>query len=144
MNRNHSPLSWLRRLTVTLILAGASLSIAVAPVLVETAQGAEKVDFQRLAGRWIRPDGGYILELKGIKKDGTVRAAYFNPRPIKVGNVELRREKGELLVFVELRDINYPGSTYNLRYDPATDRLKGTYFQAVEQVTYEIEFVRSE
>ena len=26
-------------------------------------------DVQRLEGRWIRPDGGYILELREIKKD---------------------------------------------------------------------------
>jgi hypothetical protein len=43
-----------------------------------------------------------------------------------------------------LRDINYPGSTYNLLYDPTSDRLKGKYFQAVAGQTYEVEFVRVE
>ena len=43
----------------------------------------------------------------------------------------------------EQRDVNYPGSTYNLQYDPETDRLKGTYFQAVERQTFEIQFVRA-
>jgi hypothetical protein len=32
---------------------------------------------------------------------------------------------------------------YNLQYDPASDRLKGTYFQAVEKQIYDIEFVRT-
>jgi len=45
-------------------------------------------------------------------------------------------------VFVELRDVNYPGSTYTLQYDAASDRMKGAYFQAVEKQTYKIEFTR--
>jgi len=44
---------------------------------------------------------------------------------------------------VELRDANYPGSTYNLLYDPMSDRLKGTYFQAVERLSFDIEFMRA-
>ena len=34
-------------------------------------------DFQHIEGRWVRPDGGYVLELKDIKKDGSLTAAYF-------------------------------------------------------------------
>jgi hypothetical protein len=90
----------------------------------------------------MRPDGGYILELKGLGKDGTLEAAYFNPRPINVARAALGRKDGKLTVFVELRDVNYPGSKYNLHYDPKSDRLIGTYFQAVEKQTYDIEFVR--
>jgi hypothetical protein len=47
-----------------------------------------------------------------------------------------------LTVFVELRDVNYPGSTYTLQYDAASDRLMGTYFQAVAKQTFRIEFAR--
>jgi hypothetical protein len=32
---------------------------------------------------------------------------------------------------------------YNLRYDPENDRLKGTYFQAIQRETYDVEFVRT-
>ncbi|MBE0617519.1 MAG: hypothetical protein IH608_06285, partial [Proteobacteria bacterium] len=39
-------------------------------------------DAQRLVGRWVRPDGGYVLELVAIRDDGGVEALYFNPRPI--------------------------------------------------------------
>ena len=46
-------------------------------------------------------------------------------------------------VFIELRDVNYPGSTYTLAYDSAADQLKGVYFQAVEQQQYEIRFERT-
>jgi len=108
----------------------------------DNPQSAGKIDEQRLIGRWIRPDGGYILELKEIGKDGGLKAAYFNPQPIKVFKSEWNRKKGIINVFVELRDVNYPGSKYSLQYDPKTDRLKGTYFQAVYGETYDVEFVR--
>ena len=101
-----------------------------------------QTDLQRLEGRWFRPDGGYVLELWDIKKDGNVSAAYYNPRPIKVFSANWSRKEGKINLFVELRDINYPGSKYNLQYDPRSDRLKGTYFQAVEKQTFDIEFVR--
>jgi hypothetical protein len=102
-----------------------------------------QTDAQRLEGRWVRPDGGYILELREIKKDGSLRAAYFNPRPIKVYSAKWSRKQGKINLFVELRDVNYPGSKYNLQYEPGVDRLKGTYFQAVEKQTFTIEFVRA-
>jgi len=102
-----------------------------------------QTDFQRLEGKWVRPDGGYILELRNIKKDGSLAAAYYNPRPIKVFRAEAGRKDGKITLFVELRDINYPGSTYTLQYDPASDRLKGTYFQAVQRQTFDIEFMRA-
>jgi len=106
-------------------------------------QSITQTDLRRLEGRWLRPDGGYLLELRDVKKDGSLKAAYFNPRPINVQRAKWGRKEGAITVFVELRDINYPGSKYNLQYDPKSDRLKGTYFQAVEKQTYPIEFVRS-
>ena len=100
-------------------------------------------DLQRLEGRWVRPDGGYVLALSKVKKDGSLTAAYYNPRPIKVFSAKWSRKEGKISLFVELRDINYPGSTYTLLYDPKSDRLKGTYFQAVERRTFDIEFLRA-
>ena len=100
-------------------------------------------DLQRLEGRWVRPDGGYVLELSEIKKDGSLKASYFNPRPIKVFTAKWSRKEEKINLFVELRDVNYPGSIYSLQYDAATDRLKGTYFQAVEKQTFSIEFMRA-
>ena len=104
---------------------------------------AAQTDFQRLEGRWVRPDGGYTLELRTIKKDGSILAAYFNPRPIKVFRAKAGRKGGRIILVVELRDVNYPGSTYTLQYDAVSDRLKGTYFQAVHRQTFDIEFVRT-
>ena len=104
---------------------------------------SDQADAQRLVGRWVRPDGGYILELREVAKEGSLKAAYFNPRSINVARAQWKRKDGTLTVFVELRDVNYPGSTYTLQYDPASDRLKGAYFQAVENRTFAIEFVRT-
>jgi uncharacterized protein (DUF2147 family) len=116
------------------------LSTAVAA---DTPQSVWKIGEQRLLGHWLRPDGGYILELKEVGKDGTLKAAYFNPRPINVARADWKRKQSVITVFVELRDVNYPGSKYNLEYDPKTDRLKGTYFQAIQRQTFDVEFVRA-
>lgn len=50
--------------------------------------------------------------------------------------------EGALRVFVELRDVNYPGSTYTLTYDPANDLLAGLYYQAVERQRFDVMFAR--
>ena len=42
-------------------------------------------------------------------------------------------EGGALKLFIELRDVGYPGSTYTLTYLPAGDRLTGVYYQAAIQ-----------
>jgi uncharacterized membrane protein len=95
-----------------------------------------------LKGRWIRPDGGYILEIRGAAADGTLDALYFNPQPIHVSYAGWQLQNGKLIVFVELRDINYPGSTYSLEFVENEDKLTGAYLQAVEQVTFDVEFRR--
>ena len=128
---------------ITGLVLLASGAVSAEPGQTEKQADAQ-TDAQRLEGRWVRPDGGYILELWDIKKDGNVSAAYYNPRPIKVFIAKWSRNKGKINLFVELRDINYPGSKYNLQYDPKSDRLKGTYFQAVERQMYDIQFVRAE
>jgi len=112
-------------------LCGAAISTATA-----------EDDLQRLSGRWLRTDGGYVLELRDLKEDGSLKARYFNPRSIHVSRAAIHRQDGKISLFVELRDVNYPGSTYKLRYDRARDRLTGTYFQAVAGEIYDVEFVR--
>jgi hypothetical protein len=100
--------------------------------------------FEKLPGKWLRPDGGYILEIRSATAAGKLAAGYFNPRPINVARAEASREGGAVKVFIELRDVNYPGSTYTLVYDPATDRLVGKYFQAAMGQNFDVEFVRQQ
>ena len=97
---------------------------------------------ERLVGRWLRPDGGYILEIRSATSDGKLDAGYFNPNPIHVAHAEWRSKDGKLAMLVELRDVNYPGSTYRLLFDAGQDVLEGTYFQAMEQQMFDVSFVR--
>ncbi len=97
----------------------------------------------KLVGRWLRPDGGYILQLTDPSPDGQLQATYFNPKPIHVARAAWKHQEGYLGAFVELRAPNYPGSTYTLAYDPAKDRLVGLYYQAAMQQQFEVEFKRT-
>ncbi len=115
---------------------------APAPAPAGVAAKAESVREERLVGRWLRPDGGYVLEIRRAQPDGRLEAAYLNPRPIHVARAEWQRKEGRLQVLVELRDVNYPGSTYTLDFSSESDRLVGAYFQAVQQQTFDVEFVR--
>jgi len=110
--------------------AGAASSAAVRP------------EFAKLAGKWERPDGGYVLEIKSVDSGGTMQAAYFNPNPINVSRAAALYKDGAAKVIVELRDVNYPGCTYDLTYDPKTDQLYGQYFQASMQQTFNVTFGR--
>lgn len=99
-------------------------------------------EFQKLKGRWQRPDGGYVLAIKSVADSGAMDVAYFNPNPIHVAKAEASRDGDATKIFIELRDVNYPGSNYTLTYDPASDQLKGIYYQAVERQRFEVVFVR--
>src|ERR1700675_4825453 len=126
----------------TMLVLGAAALGGFWPTSPMAQSKAPEVGAERLVGRWIRPDGGYVLEIRSAQADGKLDAAYLNPRSIKVSRAEWRREEGRLLVFVELRDVNYPGSTYNLRFVPDKDRLVGAYYQAVQKQTFDVEFAR--
>ena len=91
----------------------------VAPVVAPTSQttntsvSSEALSsFEKLKGRWLRAEGSYIIEVRSVEASGKMNAAYFNPRPINVAKAEAMNVGGNLGVFVELRDVNYPGSTY--------------------------------
>ena len=101
-------------------------------------------DEQRIEAKWLRPDGGYVLQLSEVKQDGTLRAAYFNPRPIHVAKAQWKRIADRIQVFVEFQDINYPGSTYTLIYDREKDQFSGYYYQAVLGRTFDVVFVRKQ
>lgn len=97
---------------------------------------------QHLEGKWVRTDGGYRLVIEDIKPDGSLKASYYNPRKINVHESNWKVQEGSVHLFVELRDINYPGSTYTLLYVKKQDVLTGAYFQAVHKQTFEIKFTR--
>ena len=104
----------------------------------------EPPDFDRLVGSWVRPDGGYVIEIRKIHPDGKVDAAYFNPNPIHVSRSTVSEEDGIIELFIELQGQGYPGSTYTLRYNPAYDAMVGIYFQAVIQQQFDVIFQRKQ
>jgi hypothetical protein len=121
-----------------------SPSSAAAPAQAVLAPASQpKADFQRLKGSWVRPDGGYVVEVRGIEDTGRMDMSYFNPRSIHVARAEASQDGAATKVFIELRDVNYPGSTYTLAYNPQADRLEGIYYQAVLQQSFEVIFLRT-
>lgn len=110
------------------------------------AAGADRAParagFEKLVGRWLRADGGYVLEIRAVSPEGRVEASYLNPRPVNVARAQAARGGDLVTLLVELRDVNYPGSTYNLWYDDGRDLLEGTYYQATQQQTYDVVFER--
>ena len=103
---------------------------------------AEKSGLDVLKGAWIRPDGGYTIAIKSIGPNGALEAMYFNPNQLPFAKAQATREGAALRVFLELQAGGYAGSTYDLTYDPASDRLKGIYYQAVAKQRFEVYFVR--
>jgi hypothetical protein len=103
---------------------------------------AQEANTQRLIGNWVRTDGGYIIAVRSVDPAGRVDASYFNPRPINVSRAEAAVKRKTATLFIELRDEGYPGSTYTLEYDSTNDALAGVYFQAVQQQSYNVIFVR--
>ncbi len=97
---------------------------------------------ERLVGSWLRPDGGYILEIRGFDGDGDMDAAYFNPRPIHVSEARAGGSPEDLRIFIELTDVGYPGATYDLRYIAEQDVLAGFYFQPTAGQKFDVFFIR--
>ena len=122
------------------------LSPASSPPALTNATAAAAVEthpqYRKLLGQWLRPDGGYVLDFKHVEDNGKLEAAYLNPRPIFVSRAEATQETNTTKVFVELQDVGYPGSNYTLTYDAASDQLRGVYYQAAIQESFDIVFVR--
>ncbi len=106
------------------------------------APTAVKPAFATLVGKWQRVDGDYLLEIKSVESSGKLDAHYFNPKPINVSQAAALQKDGGTQVFIELRDVNYPGSTYTLAYDPKSDQMFGQYFQAAMKQTFDVTFER--
>lgn len=130
------------------LLSSAALSVSLIPLSTQAqvkaeapAAQAESV-FGALPGRWVRPDGGYVIDIRGVDASGKLAAAYANPNPLPFARAEATRDGKTVHLFFELRAGGYNGSTYTLTYDPARDILRGVYYQAVAQQKFEVYFTR--
>jgi len=106
------------------------------------AASSARAPFQELEGKWLRHDGGYVLQIQNVAADGKIDAAYFNPRAINVSRAEASRADPTLKVVVELGDADVPGSTYTLAYDAGTDSLVGNYVHSVMREKLQVSFAR--
>ena len=115
--------------------------VATGPAASQADSQAAAHDFQPLIGRWRRPDGGYVIEIREIDAAGKIDAGYFNPRPINVARADASLDADGLKVFIELQDVGYPGATYSLIYNPRQNVLAGLYYQPAAGQTFEVVFV---
>ena len=104
--------------------------------------GKTDCDFRKLIGRWLRPDGGYVIDIRKIDADGKVDADYYNPKPINVSRSEAIGTDAGIKLFIELQDVGYPGSNYTLIYDPQKDMMFGLYYQAAMGQNFDVVFIR--
>lgn len=127
-----------------LAVAFACAAGAQAPVPAAKGESAAGIagNFDVLKGTWVRPDGGYMIAIKSVGANDKLEAMYFNPSPLPFAKAQASREGTTLRTFFELRAGGYDGSTYELTYDPSTDRLQGIYYQAVQKRKYDVYFVR--
>ncbi|MFI5380068.1 MAG: hypothetical protein ACHRHE_12285 [Tepidisphaerales bacterium] len=97
----------------------------------------------KLVGSWYRLDGDYTLAIRDVQPDGKMDVAYLNPRPIKVAKAQATRQGEQTSVYVELNDVGYPGSYYNLIYNAKEDRFDGTYSQKATNEKFDVTFMRN-
>ncbi len=130
-------------MVLALVVSGGAVAQGPASAPKGTASTSAKVSIDVLKGAWVRPDGGYTILIKDIGPTGQLDATYFNPKVLPFAKAQASVGEGATLrVSLELRAGGYDGSTYELTYDPATDRLKGTYFQAVMKQKFDVVFAR--
>jgi hypothetical protein len=136
---------------MSLVVASVAVAASIFPTQAEpptVAPAAPSISdspaaFAALPGRWVRPDGGYVITIKSVDASGKLDASYANPSPLPFYAAMATGEGGGAVkLFFELRAGGYDGSTYKLNYDAKSDRLTGAYYQAVAKQTFEVFFVR--
>jgi uncharacterized protein (DUF2147 family) len=135
-------------LALSMLVLMAGITTAPIPALAQeapsdTTAARAPADFSPLVGRWVRPDGGYVVTIKSVSADGKLDASYQNPNLLPFSRAEAARDDDEIQVVLELTAGGYGGSTYTLIYDPEQDVLRGVYFQAVAHKSYHIFFERA-
>jgi hypothetical protein len=135
---------WVQTIRVWVVLFAAIACAGSAHAETPAVPAREAApEFSSLVGRWVRPDGGYVVTIKSADAAGKLDAAYANPNPLPFSRAEATRDGDGIAVFLELRAGGYDGSTYTLRYDPLKDVLAGVYYQAVARQRFDVYFERA-
>ena len=79
-------------LLLIVAVAGLCIISAAALLMVKRSNRINEQQ-QMLLGRWVRPDGGYIIHIVDIASDGKLEAKYYNPRPIHVEQAEVTQTR---------------------------------------------------
>jgi uncharacterized protein (DUF2147 family) len=150
-NCNDEQLQWVKADSMSsvanrkglLALAGAAVlfsgvALAQSP---PAPTGSAGPAFDVLVGRWARTEGPYIISINAVM-DGKLDAGYANPRPLPFETAEVTRDGNTLNLFFKLSAGGYGGSTYTLKYDAATDSLRGVYNQVVVMQKFDVVFRR--
>ena len=124
-----------------LLLAGAAFTGA-AQTAAPPTNAVDDAGLGLLRGSWVRPDGGYVIDVKSVGADGKLYASHANPRPLPFAKAEATRDGRLIKLSFDLRAGGYNGSTYTLTYDAANDVLKGVYHQAVAKEKFDVLFQR--
>ena len=126
------------------VSAFAALIVVWAAIPNPPPPKVEVPEASELIGRWLRHDGTYFLEITSFAEDGTVKAGYFNPDPIRVERASFERSEDALSLEVVLRDEakGYNGSVYGLKFVPTSGMLEGQYFEATQRQTSQVTFTK--
>ena len=103
---------------------------------------AARISVDVLKGTWVRPDGGYTIEIKSIDPNGRIDATYFNPKLLPFAKARPCRKVRRCAYSSNSRRAATRVRRMKLSYDPASDRLKGIYYQAVVKQKFDVVFVR--
>ena len=123
-----------------IVAAFGSVALAQTPPVAPA--GWTGVGFDILVGRWARTEGPYVISISAVDETGKFDASYANPRPLPFHTAEVTRDENALKLFFELRAGGYGGSTYTLKYDAASDSLRGVYNQVVVKQKFDVVFNR--
>ncbi len=99
------------------LLSTAAAAVAVLPLPVSAQVKAEAPAapadsaFAALPGRWVRPDGGYVIDIRGVDASGKLAAAYANPNPLPFARAEATRDGKTVHLFFELRATTRQGTS---------------------------------
>lgn len=124
------------------IAAAAASAQGPTPPRAASAPAGPRTGFDALIGGWSRTDGNYHIVVRSVGPDGRLDAMYFNPNPLPFASAQATRADGQVHARFVLEAGGYAGSTYALRWDASTDRLVGSFHQAVARQTYEVVFMR--
>jgi len=117
-------------------------SAAATPAPAASTTPAEAPAPAQLVAQWVRTDSPYVLSIESVTPEGRLLARYLNPRPINVSRAEWKRDLSRLALLVELNDRGYPGSYYELKFDPASDTLYGVYHHLGIGQDFDVSFTR--